>query len=138
MIDSEFCEFQKLVLGAAEFQTVLRGHRTFLAAVARLSLIENSTVQDSIERILHCCIRFIALCRVINEEDGFNAEQVKPSSVDRRIPVVIPIDEIAAVRSDFISQVSFLFQIMRKVENRGFMFRLDFNGFLSSLVPTQV
>ena len=31
------------------------------------------------------------------------------------------------------SQVSYLFQLMRKVENRGFIFRLDFNGFISEV-----
>jgi hypothetical protein len=29
--------------------------------------------------------------------------------------------------------VAFLLQVMRKVENRGFIFRLDFNGFMSQL-----
>ena len=29
--------------------------------------------------------------------------------------------------------MSYLLQIMRKVENRGFIFRIDFNGFMSEM-----
>ena len=51
----------------------------------------------------------------------------------RAAPVVIPSEEIEGVRREFFTQISYLFQIMRKVENRGLMFRLDFNGYLSAL-----
>jgi len=40
---------------------------------------------------------------------------------------------VQGLRKEFFTQISYLFQIMRKVENRGFMFRLDFNGYLSTL-----
>lgn len=51
----------------------------------------------------------------------------------RSIPVIIPPEEIEAVKKEFFTQISYLFQIMRKVENRGFIFRLDFNGYLSNM-----
>ena len=41
--------------------------------------------------------------------------------------------QVQGLRKEFFTQISYLFQIMRKVENRGFMFRLDFNGYLSTL-----
>ena len=58
-----------------------------------------------------------------------------PMKVERKriIPIVIPPEEIVGIRKDFFTQISYLFQIMRKVENRGLIFRLDFNGYLSSL-----
>ena len=49
------------------------------------------------------------------------------------VPIILPPEELEAIHKEFFSHVSYLFQIMPKVENRGFMFRLDFNGFLSSL-----
>ena len=49
------------------------------------------------------------------------------------LPVIIPPQEVQALRKEFFTQISYLFQVMRKVDNRGFMFRLDFNGYLSAL-----
>lgn len=50
---------------------------------------------------------------------------------DRKtLPFFLPPEELEAMRNDFYSQISFLLQAMRNIESRGFMFRLDFNGFL--------
>ena len=54
-------------------------------------------------------------------------------STSTLLPVVVPTEEVESVRKDFFSQIVYLFTIMSKVENRGFMFRLDFNEYLSSL-----
>ena len=52
----------------------------------------------------------------------------------QRLPVVVPPEELEAIKKEFFSQIAFLFSVARKIENRGFMFRLDFNGYLSSLM----
>lgn len=168
-------------------QAVLRAHRTFLDSVSRLSMLDNVTVQESIERVLQVCLRFVAYCRLmVQQEDqiygfsrvvtspvgqsggrsGFdlgnddgdndyddsdayagiltlNEKMTTPGSKSRRsasrsstqssVPIILPQEELDAIQKEFFTQVSYLFQIMRKVENRGFMFRLDFNGYLSSL-----
>ena len=49
------------------------------------------------------------------------------------MPLVIPPEEIEGIKREFYTQLSYLFQIMRKVENRGLLFRLDFNEYLSTL-----
>lgn len=119
----------------------------------RLSSIDNLVIQEGIERVLQVCLRFIAVCRLLHqqgegEKEGVgvgentpespksNRRSFSPGSLDvkkRRLPVVIPHEEIDGVRKEFFTQISYLFQIMRKVENRGLMFRLDFNGYLSAL-----
>ena len=189
-----------------------------------------------IERVLQVCLRFIAICRLLHEQEdrdstvGWSPHTVEPTPTSTHtsvaspsdvlfptrtgslratardnnthnhpqrgsvVPVIIPPEEIQGLRKEFFTQVgpisnityqftlsthsvaftstitithpyyptattvtthcyylchssltihtsyhhydnqiSFLFQIMRKVENRGFMFRLDFNGYLSTL-----
>lgn len=46
-------------------------------------------------------------------------------------PVYIPPEEFEAIRKEFFQQIAYLLQFMKKVESRGFLFRLDFNGYLS-------
>ena len=126
----------------------------------RLSNIDNVVVQEGIERVLQVCVRFIAVCRLLqqqeeeNDADDNNESKNRygdytdrnsltkyenliknPMKVERKriIPIVIPPEEIVGIRKDFFTQISYLFQIMRKVENRGLIFRLDFNGYLSAL-----
>ena len=58
----------------------------------------------------------------------------KATAANPRLSVVVPVEEVESVKKDFFAQISFLFQVMKKVENRGFMFRLDFNEFLSKMI----
>jgi Gamma tubulin complex component C-terminal len=197
VVDSEFSTLIEEIEAATEFQTVLRAHRNFIAAVTRLSSVDNLTVQEAIERVLQVCLRFIAVCRLLHQQEdndndndatrGWSSrETVRSQREDtrddtdgdfsrhdgdcgdgddgdgddgddddrndsvgnrearkrrtrtrthRQLPVVtvIPAEEIESIRKEFFTQISYLFQVMRKVENRGFMFRLDFNGYLSEL-----
>lgn len=114
----------------SDLQTILKGHREFLANILNLGMVENTLVQEGIDRILQICLRFIALCWLAlkeeEEEEKFNEKYV-------HIDSDIFAKELEAIRKDFYTQTSYLFQIMRKVENRGFLFRLDFNGYFSSL-----
>ena len=52
----------------------------------------------------------------------------------QQLPVVVPPQELEAIRKEFFSQLAYLFSVARKMENRGFLFRLDFNGYLSGLM----
>ena len=66
----------------------------------------------------------------------YNNVTRNPMKLERKkrvLPIFIPPEEIEGIRKDFFTQISYLFQVMRKVENRGLMFRLDFNGYLSTL-----
>ena len=156
VVDSEFAVLQREVDAATDFQVVLRAHRNFLATVLRVSLVDNLTVQEGIERVLQACLRFVAVCRLLQQQEGvdetpsspFDSTQLAPVlSADspgakirarvRSLPVIVPPEELEAIQKEFFSQVAYLFQVMRKIENRGFMFRLDFNGFLSGQVQGQ-
>lgn len=132
VVDSQFAQFLAAVMDATEFQTVQRAHRSFLADVSRLSLIDNMMVQECIERILQVCLRFVALSRLLQQQEADIYSY--SSSSNRRPPLIIPPEELTAIHSEFLTQLSHLFQVMRTVENRGFLFRLDFNGFISNLV----
>ena len=140
----------------------------------RLSSIDNVVVQEGIERVLQVCVRFIAVCRLFQQQENENENESKskndnnsssnynddvydsnrnlnsdeeifmkynnvtrnPMKLERKkrvLPIFIPPEEIEGIRKDFFTQISYLFQVMRKVENRGLMFRLDFNGYLSTL-----
>ena len=127
MIDSEYALLQKSMTSSDDFQTVLKAHKNFIANIVRLSLMDNSSIQEGLERILQVCLRFVAVCRLLHQAEEGQTE------TERQPPIYIPPEEFAAIRKDFFSHVTFLFQIMRKVESRGFMFRLDFNGFISKI-----
>ena len=112
-------------------------------------------MQEGVERVLQACLRFIAVCRLLQQQEGvdqdggdldeygygdqgsYSASSQSPRSQlrerARRLPVIVPPEELEAVRKEYFSQVAYLLQVMRKVENRGFIFRLDFNGFMSQL-----
>jgi hypothetical protein len=112
-------------------------------------------VQEGIERVLQVCLRFVAYCRLLHQQEdndvkvgwsakpphgtGQSASHSLPGRADikakvvRDVPIVLPPEELEAIRKEFFTQISYLFHIMRKIESRGFMFRLDFNGYLSAL-----
>lgn len=177
VVDSEYSTLQRDIAAAADFQTVLRAHKAFTANMLRLSLIDNLSVQEGIDRILHICLRFIALCRLLHraefldvDDDDVEAATAmyggggtraragagadnsganSPSKVGglsdaerisslQHAPIYVPPEELEFIRRDFFAQVSLLFQMMRKVESRGFIFRLDFNNFLSAAASGNV
>ena len=155
VLDCEYAILDTALQGATDFQFVMRAHRNFLATVLRVSMIDQVTVQEAIDRLLQACLRFIAVCRLLHQQEGMADDEIgtrgahsgtsyspykspasKMSDRVKKLPVVVPPEEIEAVRKDFFSQMAFLFQVMRKAENRGFMFRLDFNGFMSTATTT--
>lgn len=133
VVDSEYSTLQKEVATAADFQSVLRAHKTFTSNMLRLSLIDHTSVQEGIERILQICLRFIAVCRILHQSEFLNEDIVSGcEDAPNAPPIYVPPEEFTHIRKDFFAQVSMLFQLMRKVESRGFIFRLDFNGYLSN------
>jgi hypothetical protein len=143
VVDSEFSALQKEMKSAHDFQLVMRAHRNFLAGVCRLSMIENATIQEGIDRVLHICMRFIAVCRLLHQQEeevyayaaragGGLYDSSTPDDPMPPPPITLPPEELDAIHSEYFAQIAYLFQVMQKVENRGFMFRLDFNGYLSS------
>lgn len=150
VVDSEYSRLLQELEHAADFQSVLKHHKHFIANILRLSMIDNIGIQESMDRILQVCLRFVAACRLQSksefqhdlaedERPSFGRGNYKAGSKSRQAaqqeaaqpPVYIPVEEFEAIRKEFYLQVSYLFQFMRKVESRGFLFRLDFNGFLS-------
>jgi hypothetical protein len=155
--------------GDIDFQAVLRQHRLFLSNIMRLSMIDNIAIQESIDRILHVIIRFVAAVRLQSISEyhvdlaadyqasfpnspsaALRSPAPSPLGKSGRMsmsplssqfqshkslpPVFVPPEEFEAIRKEFYMQLSILFQYMRKVESRGFLFRLDFNGYLSQSV----
>jgi gamma-tubulin complex component 4 len=130
VVDTEFSALLAEISHAVNFQLVLRAHRNFIAAIVKMSFVDNSVIQDAIERVLQICLRFLSVSSLLRLQDS--AENDKKGKAAASIPQVPP-EELVAIKKDFFSQLSYLFQLMRKIENRGFIFRLDFNGFLSEL-----
>lgn len=145
VVDSEYSVLRKNIFEATEFQSALRAHKNFLSNVLRLSLIDNISIQESIERILQACLRFIAICRILhqsdcnssnNNDDEQQQQQQTQESIYKNTavtipPIYVPPEELIHIQKDFFAQIAVLFQTMNKVDSRGFIFRLDFNGFLS-------
>lgn len=126
VVDAEFVNLQQISTEAVDFQLVLRAHKTFLANILRLSMIDNSSIQDSMDKIVHICIRFIALYRLMSENE--NMDSVPAAVVP---PLYVPPEELSIIRKEFYAQVGYLFYLMRNLDCKGFMFRLDFNNFMS-------
>lgn len=94
-------------------------------------MVDNVIVQDAIERVLQTCMRLIAIFHLLLEDEDEGGDEDNQHSRPDSDTNIIPLLEVDALKKDFFSHISYLLQIMRKVENRGFMFRIDFNGFLS-------
>ncbi len=122
-MDSEFCALLRVVSEAEDLQTVAAAHGDFLSSVVRLALLDNAVLRDSLDTILHICMRFQALCRLQTKSEEWEGDGIAP---------FVPPEEFGAVHRDFLAQVAMLFKILKDVDSRGFLFRLDFNGFLSS------
>ena len=67
-----------------------------------------------------------------NRGDNNNNRNGNSRRVVKVLPIYIPPEEFIFIKKDFFQQISLLLHIMKKVDSRGFLFRLDFNGFLSS------
>lgn len=191
VIDSEFSILMEEVESAVDMQAVLKSHRNFLATVARSSFIDNISVQESIDRIMQVCLRFLSIFHLVQQDEKYPMDDsamgesftfqmsyednlISPTSSPKKsgvvsspsglnnlmnsilnpdylpktgsiaakslhkLPIIIPTEELDAVRKEFFTQVSFLFHLMSKVDNKGFMFRLDFNGYLSQVVAENI
>jgi hypothetical protein len=137
VIDTEFSVLMAAVGEAADFQAVLRAHRAFIASIVRSSHIDNNVVQDAIERVLQVCLRFLAASALHQHNDEVvNAASTSTGPVGEVF--YLPQEEFDAIRKDFFVQVSYLLQLMKKIESRGFVFRVDFNGFFSQLTQGSV
>ena len=68
----------------------------------------------------------------INNNNNINNRNGNSGRVVKVLPIYIPPEEFIFIKKDFFQQISLLLHIMKKVDSRGFLFRLDFNGFLSS------
>jgi hypothetical protein len=117
-----------------DFQTILRIHKKFLANILKLSMIDHLGIQESIDRILFICLRFIACVRIQSDHEAetSNKSASEPPATDSF--VFIPVEEYEHIQREFFLQISFLFQSMKTLDSRGFLFRLDFNNYLSNQI----
>ena len=72
VVDSEYAQLMRDIEQAKEFQDVLRAHRNFLATVLKAALVDSLTVQDAVDRVLQACLRFVAVCRLLHQQEGIN------------------------------------------------------------------
>ncbi len=79
VVDSEYSILQRDIATASDFQSVLRAHKTFTSNMLRLSLIDNTSVQEGIERILQVCLRFIAVCRIQHQVEDNQQSPSQPN-----------------------------------------------------------
>lgn len=127
VVDAEFAQLGEVLADPdIEFGSVARACRTFLASVVRHSMVDNSVVSDAIDSVLHLCIRFLCLCKLLMGEE---AAQTSGGIV------VVPPEEFDALYTEFTTQLAYLIHMVKRVEggSQGFLFRLDFNGFMSGL-----
>lgn len=132
VIDTEFNMLMVEVTRAPDFQAVLRAHKNFISSIAKMSHIDNNVVQDAIERVLQICLRFLAVSALHQHNDDVLQKSAATTGPVGEV-FYLPQEEFAAIRKDFFVQVSYLLQLMKKIESRGFVFRVDFNGFFSKV-----
>ena len=71
VIDAEFSVFQGEMQQkeGVDFSTVQRKHRLFLSNVVQHCMLDHVGVQEGIDAIIHLSLRFLALCRLLLEDD---------------------------------------------------------------------
>lgn len=126
VVDSEYVRLIEELSQANDFQMVLRLHRSYLANVLRLMCLDHVNIQETFERLFHLCIRFICLHHL--------QQQSLEENASHEPPIVIPTEEMEDIYKEFIQQIAMLLQLMKKLDTRGFLFRLDFNNYFSNLI----
>lgn len=118
-----------------DFSTVLMLHKKYLTNILINSMIDNVQIQDNISYILHLCLRFLTICDILLNKYTKIESQNVPVNAYANEMLLIPLSEFDAIYEEFIWQVILLVQMMRKLDNlnKGFLFRLDFNGYLTNL-----
>lgn len=119
VIDAQFSELEESLLSGTNFQSFLRNQRKFLANAMKMSMLNNPALLQSINKVLHCCVRFIAVCRLVEQ-------------LDTKRSLFVPSEEYDDIRACFFAEVKALLMILQNVDNGGFLFRLDFNGYFSA------
>lgn len=110
-------------------------------------MLDMGGVQESVSGLLGYCVRLVACYDILKEMRGFGySETMKSngvSSVDGSMsssyspPPVLPPQELESIDKEFFKELRYLVIMMRRTESRGFLFRLDFNGYLSQLLEGQ-
>lgn len=107
MIDAEYALFfQEMQADSADFASVVRLHRNFLANIIKSSMIDNGVIQEGIENILHLCLRFLAICKLLLQE----------SELDTAV-IVVPPEEFDALHKEFTTQLVYLVHLMKRIES---------------------
>jgi hypothetical protein len=100
-------------------------------------MIDHLGIQETIDRILFICLRFIACVRIQsdheNPQEGTSSGSASSPRAEESY-VFIPVEEYSNIQNEFFLQISFLFQTMKTLDSRGFLFRLDFNNYLSNQI----
>jgi hypothetical protein len=115
----------------SDFQLILKSHRSYLASILRLTYIDNAVVQEAIDRVLQVCLRFLIVASILRENEELAKD--KTSRVVAEGHIFIPLEELQSIKSEFMTQLSFLCQLLKTMDNKGLIFRLDFNDFVSML-----
>ena len=117
MVDAEFSQFIHKIETASDFQSVMKAHRDFIASIVRLSMVDNLVVQENFERIFQLCLRFVAVVRILHEQQF--PEQSATSDVNAKTrprPVIVPQEELDAIQKDFTTNVSQIFQVSYRMQ----------------------
>lgn len=137
VVDSEYIRLIDELSQANDFQMVLRLHRSYLANVLRLMCLDHMNIQETFERLFHLCIRFICLHHLQQHQEQRQQEETFHDEYESKNvspPIVIPTEEMEDIYKEFIQQIAMLLQLMKKLDTRGFLFRLDFNNYFSNLI----
>tara|TARA_A100001015_G_scaffold320234_1_gene445885 strand:- start:3315 stop:3881 length:567 start_codon:yes stop_codon:yes gene_type:complete len=106
---------------ASTFGDVIRSHRNFVAAMASAAFLDDIAIQESFERVVQICIRFIALMDIHDTHlDVTDGEGI--------------VVEMQEIEREFFGETRFLFQVLRKVDTKGLLLKLDFNHFFSQSI----
>jgi hypothetical protein len=65
VIDAEYTSLVTQLRATNSFRSAYSLHRTFLATVARLAMVDNAVVQDAIERVIQVCDTNIYVCMCV-------------------------------------------------------------------------
>eukprot|EP01041_Mallomonas_annulata_P008780 gene8780-18157_t len=118
VVDSEFSSLCTEINGSTDLQAVMRSHRNFITTIIRLSMIDNLSVQDGLDRILQICLRFVSLCWYKDKDNdtdkGIDIDTEHSNAHSNSLfESNILYEELESIQKDFISNTSSLFNMMR-------------------------
>ena len=117
VIDAEYHTFcENMEFESMEFESLVRAHKIFISNIMTQCMLDNTVIQDVLDNLLHITIRFLAVCKILLEDETSEDSSKNIPPIIPAPPLYLPIEELDALSSEFTAQLTYLVHVMMKLD----------------------